>query len=383
MSPTLWRLRTWSRRSWGSDALRLPGTTSEFIKADRGVRAANYAVGMAVGERAAAPALADPAAAAKRAATRVERVSAGLEELDRWLSDQVRGGLAGFERTGYSHVDHMAARMVDAQAPGVASLLRSIPAELTGVGWPERVLIQLASLHLLIQAHRRLDLLPPELAATVRSRIGYPMSKSQVLASPGVSDRWLALGMVDTVEFRLETRRVWLYGCATSRWGLWLNFAPPGGYLDATVLPGQALVSKMHFYPGSGQYRALIGEHDEVGHDQLGPEDDVAAESLAEVQHRFAELLAADPWATRMPAVVEAAPIRGHSRGGSWLLRDSSGSACRLVERYGEPWPLLARSGGESLRIFGEWNGQEFRPLSVLADHRGLPFSTSVLGRDA
>ena len=120
---------------------------------------------MAVGERAAAPAVADPAAAAKRAATRVERVSAGLEELDRWLSDQVRGGLAGFERTGYSHVDHMAARMVDAQAPGVASLLRSIPAELTGVGWPERVLIQLASLHLLIQAHRRLDLLPPELAA--------------------------------------------------------------------------------------------------------------------------------------------------------------------------------------------------------------------------
>jgi hypothetical protein len=338
---------------------------------------------MAVGERAAAPALADPAAAAKRAATRVERVSGGLEELDRWLSDQVRGGLAGFERTGSYHVDHMAARMVDAQAPGVASLLRSIPAELTGVGWPERVLSQLAALHLLIQAHRQLDLLPPDLAATVRSRIGYPVNKGQVLASPGVSDRWLALGMVDTVEFRLETRRVWLYGGATSRWALWLNFAPPGGYLDTSVLPGQVLLSRMHFYPGSGQYRVLIGEHDDVGDDQLGPEDDVATESLAAVQHRFAELLAADPWATRMPAVVEAAPIRGHSGSGSWLLRDSSGSACRLLERYGEPWPLLARSGGEPLRIFGEWNGQEFRPLSVLADHHGLPFSTSVLGRAA
>jgi hypothetical protein len=338
---------------------------------------------MAVGERAGAPALTDPAAAAKRAATRVERVRAGLEELDRWLSDQVRGGLAGFERTGYYHVDHMAARMVDAQAPGVASLLRSIPADLTGVGWPERVLSQLASLHLLIQAHRRLDSLPPDLAATVRSRIGYPLSKSQVLASPGISDRWLALGMVDTVEFRLETRRVWLYGSATSRWALWLNFAPPGGYLDATVLPGQVLVSRMHFYPGSGQYRALIGEHDDVGHDRLGLQDDVVTESLAEVQRRFAELLAADPWATRMPAVIEAAPVRGHSRGGFWLLRDSSGSACRLLERYGEPWPLLARSGGSPLRIFGEWDGQQFRPLSVLADHSGLPFSTSVLGRAA
>ena len=338
---------------------------------------------MAVGKQAEPAVLADPAAAAKRATARVERVSAGLEELDRWLSDQVRGGLAGFERAGYSHVDHMAARMVDAQAPGVASMLRSIPAELTGVGWPERVLNQLASLHLLIQAHRQLDLLPPELAATVRSRIGYPVSKSQVLEGPGVSDRWLALGMVDTVEFRLETRRVWLYGIETSRWAMWLNFAPPGNHLDATVLPGQALVSRIHFYPGSGQYRALIGEHDDAGDDQLGPEDDVATESIAEVQHRFAELLAADPWASRMPAVVDAAPIHGHSEGGSWLLRDGSGLACRVVERYGEPWPLLARSGGEPLRIFGEWNGQEFRPLSVLADHRGLPFSTSVLGRAA
>jgi hypothetical protein len=91
---------------------------------------------MAVGKHAEPAVLADPAAAAKRATVRVERVSAGLEELDRWLSDQVRGGLAGFERTGYYHVDHMAARMVDAQAPGVASLLRSIPADLTGVGWP-------------------------------------------------------------------------------------------------------------------------------------------------------------------------------------------------------------------------------------------------------
>src|SRR5918993_4245245 len=384
MSPRRWPPRTWLRRSSASEARPFSATTYELITGTRLlVRGANYAVGMAVGKREEPAELADPAAAAKRATARVERVSAGLEELDRWLSDQVRGGLAGFERAGYSHVDHMAARMVDAQAPGVASMLRSIPAELSGVGWPERVLSQLASLHLLIRAHRELDSLPADLAATVRSRVGYPVSKSQVLASPGVHDRWLALGMVDTVEFRLETRRVWLYGSATSRWALWLNFAPPGGHLDTTVLPGQALVSRMHFYPGSGQYRALIGEHDDVGHDRFGLEDNVETESLAEVQHRFAELLAADPWATRMPAVVEAAPIRGRLRGEPWHLRDSFGSVCRLLEPYGEPWPLLARSGGERLRIFGEWNGQELRPLSVLADQHGLPFTTSVLGRAA
>jgi hypothetical protein len=246
------------------------------------------------------------------------------------------------------------------------------------------VLSQLASLHLLVRAHRELDSLPADLAATVRSRVGYPVSKSQVLASPGVHDRWLALGMVDTVEFRLETRRVWLYGSTTSRWALWLNFAPPGGYLDATVLPGRTLGSAIHFYPGSGHYRALIGERDDGDDEQLSAKDHIAAsESFADVQQRFAELLAADPWATRMPAVVEAAPIPGRQPGEPWHLRDRFGSACRLLEPHGEPWPLLARSGGEPLRIFGEWNGQELRPLSVLTDEHGLPFTTSVLGRAA
>ena len=58
------------------------------------------------------------------------------------------------------------------------------------------MLDQFGLLHLLAQAHRRLDQLPPDLAATVRSRVGYPVSKDDVLARPGVTDHWLALGVV-------------------------------------------------------------------------------------------------------------------------------------------------------------------------------------------
>jgi hypothetical protein len=98
-------------------------------------------------------------------------VAAGLDELDQWLCDQVRGGIAGLDRAGYGHFDAVAARMVDAQAPGIAGMLRSIPVEFARVGWPSRVLEQLGALHLLIQAHRRLDELPADLTATVRARI--------------------------------------------------------------------------------------------------------------------------------------------------------------------------------------------------------------------
>ena len=65
----------------------------------------------------------------------------------------------------------------------------------------------------------------------MRSRIGYPVAKDEVLARPAVTDHWLALGMVETVEYRLETRRVWLYGAETGRWAVLLSFAPIGGFL--------------------------------------------------------------------------------------------------------------------------------------------------------
>lgn len=318
--------------------------------------------------------VADPAAAAKRAADRAERVAAGFDELDQWLRDQVRGGLAGLERAGYAHFEAIAARMVDAQATGPASMLRAIPTEFGEAGWPERVLERLAALHLLVEAHRRLDRLPVPLADTVRARVGYPISKADVLARPGQADQWFAAGMIDTVEFRLETRRVWLYGHQTGRWAQLLSFAPPGGDLDSTVTAGQRVDATVHFYPGSGQLRALVGSRKP---DVPGAFSAPPAESFAALRERFARLLADDPWASRMPGVLRVAPVRPEQPGGRWLLREESGQCCAAIELGADPWPLLARSGGDPIPVFGEWTGSGFRPLSLLPDGR-CGFSTAV-----
>ena len=320
--------------------------------------------------------LADPAAATKRAAARAERVARGLDELDQWLCDQMRGGIAGLDRAGYAHFDTMAARMIDAQAPGLAGMLRSIPAEFASAGWPSRVLEQLGALHLLIQAHRRLDDLPSDLAATVRARIGYSVSKSEVLATPGLVDHWFAIGMVDTIEYRLDTRRVWLYGAASGRWAVIMSFAPPGGLLDDTVMAGHRLQARLHFYPGSGQFRALVGDQTSASAGPTMPH----AESFAEVRARFGQLAAADPWAARMPAVVKAVPIPARGR---WRLRAASGECCDVLDLSDEPWPMLARSCGDPIEVFGEWGFRGFRPLSLAGTDASQPISSAVVAQAA
>lgn len=314
-----------------------------------------------------------------RQAARAERVAAGLDELDQWLRDQVRTGIADLGRGGYQPLDRMAARMIDAQAPGVAGLLRALPGELAGDGWPGRLLEQLGALHLLVTAHRRIDELPPDLAATVRSRVGYPVRKADVLAGPPVTDRWYAVGAVDSLDYRLVTRRVWLYGATTRRWALLLSFAPPGGFLDDSVRAGRRLHAALHFYPGSGQYRALVGERWDLVEPPARPEP----AAYADQTERFADLLAADPWATRMPAVVAAAAIPPDRPSGRWRLREAGGAYRDLVELPGEPWPLFARSLGEPVTVFGEWGPTGLWPLGFAPPEADRPFSAVVTAQAA
>jgi hypothetical protein len=57
----------------------------------------------------------DPAARAKRIQARERKVDAGLADLDRWLRDLVRRGLAAAKSEGYAFWDQAGARLVDAQ----------------------------------------------------------------------------------------------------------------------------------------------------------------------------------------------------------------------------------------------------------------------------
>lgn len=342
----------------------------------------------AAGARGSGDGPVDPEAAARRAEARREKVAGGLTELQLWLGDQVRTGLAALPRAGYGHFDAIAARMVDAQAPAVAAGLRALPSDLVTADWPTRALHALGGLHLLARAHEQLDDLPDELAATVRSRVGYPVSKDAVRGRPAVLDTWWALAAVDTVEYQLTTRRVWLRGLDSGRWALWLTVAPPGRDLDLSIRPGRTYACAAHFYPGSGQHRALI-EPPLPDSDEPPVSDRTTAavaatrswggDDLATVGAQLAELLAADPWATRLPVVVAGVPVPPTS-GGSWRLRDAAGRSVALTDGDGEPWPLVAQAGGEPLQVMGEYDGRRLLPLAVLPDARGRRYSTALHG---
>ena len=300
----------------------------------------------------------------KAALRRAGRVSAGLEELDRWLADQVRGGLAGASSLGLAHWDTMGARLVDAQAPGAARLVRNLAGY---VGDPERLLTEMGLLRLLAAGFARLDSLPPELAAIVRLRVGMPASAEEVLAGPAVRDRWQILGVRDEPENDLLVRRVWLRGADSGRAALVLSFAAPGQVFVTDLVPGTQLDADLHFYPE--RLRVLISRR----HAPAAPITRVAgARPVAGALREYAEALAADPWLERWPMVLSGvlpAPIADGGARERWCLAED-GQGVPLDRAVGAPWRLVAAAAGRPVTVAGEWTATGFRPLSVWTGDR-------------
>jgi SWIM zinc finger len=310
--------------------------------------------------------VADPVAAQARVARRTERVASGVAELQTWLDDRVRRGLGGFEQQGWSELNRLASRMVDAQAPGLANALRRAAATIgRGPDWPGRLLEDLAMIHLTAQAHDRLDELPAPLAETVRSRLGWTVETVRVQETgERVDDRWLVLGRVIEMDERLTTRRLWLRGLTTGRTALLLTFAPWGRNLDAApAAPGELVAGTAAFYPGAGNVRALLIPS------SGRPAEEPAGAGVAEALGLYAQALAVDPWLERWPLVVKA--VRPARNGDGWALVEDGGDALE-VSPYTDPWPLLALSAGEPVLVAGEWGRAGFLPMTCWHDGRAV-----------
>jgi hypothetical protein len=342
------------------DANDPPAFVTEWLSA----RAARSAA-----PRQAGPA--DPAAAQKRVQQRAERVAAGMAELRRWLDDQVQQGLAGAQQQGHQPYDTMAARLVDAQAPTVASAIRRL-ANVAGIGphWADRLLGGLALIRLLVAGHERLDTLPPALAATVRSRIGFPVAQEDVLAGPPVRDRWQVLGQVDSDDGAIATRRTWLLGATTRRFALILSFAAPGQSLVADLLPGTVLDAALCFYPGAAPLRALVQERFGAPGPLTAP---AGATGLGTALAGWAATVAAEPWRTDAPML-----LAGVVPSTDGFLVDAAGESLPLAPGHREPWWLLAAAGGAPATVAAEWTPAGLRPLAAWAGGRHVPAAAPV-----
>jgi hypothetical protein len=316
-------------------------------------------------ETAAAKVAADPAAAAASAAKREEgrwkRIEAGTTELSRWIADQFRRGLASFGDEQRRDARAMAARMVDAQAPGLSVLLLDAIEALNG--GPDRQHEAIEQFGLLQLAHegvmRRATLSPARLA-DVRTALGWVFDKDDVAAlGEAVADRWRVLGQCQFErDDRLHERRVWLRGLDTGRDALLLDYAYGGRGWEGAWTSGATYATTLRYFPGSAPLRALAATAQAVAVDTVNDADVDRAVDAA--SHAFA----ANPWLPCVPLVLAGSTPARHDD--AWRLHTGAGDV-RLAIGDASAWSLLAFGGGQPLSVMGEWDGRRLRPLAAWA----------------
>lgn len=315
---------------------------------------------------------ADPEAARRRAERRAARITGGALELEQRLTDLLRGGLAAAEQSGYGLWEETAARMVDAQAPGLAARVRELGAiPGSGAGWPVRLLEESALLHLLDRGWLGIDRLPAPLATMVRTRVGLPSPAD----GPPVKDHWLVLAQYDTSDGKITTRRIWLYGRESGRTALVLGFGAAGRSPQPALPVGLVIEAELTPHAGAGQLRADLSE--EVGIPESGGTPPPGGTTTAAVE-AYGSALREDPWLETWPVTLtDVIPVPagddgdGYGDGDGWQLADADGQSALPIAptapaRHGL-WKLVAVSGGGPVTVFGECGHRGFTPLAVWA----------------
>lgn len=302
----------------------------------------------------------DTKAQAKRIEARKAKVEAGVEEIELWMKDFIRNGLITAPDKSPKFWQSAASRMVDAQAPGLASMVRSLgEINYFGDNWQSLALQQLTKLYLAVQGFKRMDTLPEPLQADIRSQIGWTLKAEELKTNTGIHDHWLVLGRQTEQEGDITVQRNWLYGVNSRQFALILNFAYRTQTVDLSLVPGTAMEGELVFYPGSLPLRALLKERVRTVE---FPEVPGLADWQA-VAHAYATHCSASPWLYQWPLIVENITLLPLEK--QWILQDSGNRMAQLDKKFDKLWKLLAYGGGHPLTMSFVRENDCFLPLGL------------------
>ena len=305
---------------------------------------------------------ADPVAQARRLADRLALMDAGISDFARWLTDLARTGLAAARNQPYSWWDGVAARLVDAQLPGLAEQVRAMGSDVHArADWADHLLFHAGRWWAQTKAWGMRDELTPREVADLRTAVGWARASAEVLASEALPGPWLVLGACRSDEGRLQQQRTWLRG-PDGTVVVVLDFAAQGQALATPQLAGAELDATLVQYPGSAPQRGMF----------TGPPVPRGLArslgdgcSIAQALDMESPAVSLSPWQDRHPVLLAGVRFCLGDRG--WL-RDPAGDALPLVDAPLES--LLALTGGHPVDVFGELEDGRVRPLSVVVGQR-------------
>lgn len=307
----------------------------------------------------------DEAAQAKRQQARENKVAAGIDELLFWLKDIVRNGILIMPEKTTAFFDGMARRMVDAQAPGLAAMVRDLGSTpFFKEGWQSNFMDEVIRIYLVASGYKNISSINTALQQDIKAAIGFTQSAEELKAQAGTTDTWLVLGKQNIEEDSIIVERNWLYGIYSKQYALILQFIVRGQAQQVLITPGSFLQAELVFYPSATPLRAIIKQ-------QTGTTTTLKTAGFSnwqQVAEHQCVVNSLQPFGNERPYIVEQlTPVQHEDR---WCLHDAQNEWMPVSEKFSNIWKLLALSGGDPLDIAVVGKEKSYEPLGVW--HNGI-----------
>lgn len=289
----------------------------------------------------------DEVAQAKRQAVRHQKILNGIDDLQVWMKDLLRNGLLNVPERVHALFENIARRMVDAQATGLAGRLRGIQEiDYYAEEWKYELTDKLSKIYLVSEGYKNLEKLSPDWQAEIRTQIGYPQPKEEVLAYNPIADRWMVLHKRSRKINELNTEMFWLYGMNTGRFALYLNFMTPGTLPEQNLLPGSIYEGELCFYQGVCGLRALFKSSALSAERCLPP----FYTDLSSAFAKYRDTVRQNPLAEEVPVLVDN--LKLVVAGKRFWVRDATGRGIPVKINETMRIDILAITGGKPFAAF-------------------------------
>ncbi len=305
----------------------------------------------------------------KTQANRLASVKEAADELELWLKDLVRIGLLELPAKKKSDFDRVAARMVDAKAPGLGGWVKTLGKISfdNQQDWQDEALMVISKLFLLVRAIKNFDSHSPVWQQTLRTLSGWSQSPKELITDPEaetVKDHWLVAGQEEeTTEDEITIQRNWLIGINSGRQGLILNFGTKFSALENNVLPGTVIEGELAYFPSIWPQRAAFKIQRNVN--SVVPVVPASFANWSAIHRYKVSQLAIHPWLNDIVVTLNDARVVRDKH--SWIICDRDKCFTSLPTSFDASKVMrwLAISGNRKLPMTIVLRNKVAMPLGV------------------
>ncbi len=298
------------------------------------------------------------AAQKKRAQETEAAIHGAMDDLETWITDQLRTGLGALLNDLPVRCRAIAARMVDGKAGALAGRIDEIPGRVLALPGEERLdglIAQLSKLVILVRAFRA-DPKSPDL----RRAIATSETREAVLADPDalrVNSRWEVAGeRITTRRDDMISQATWLLNLMGDgpRFALLLDYFPVSvGRRSGAFASGDQFEAELVFYPGRAPLRALIDQRSTCARQDWPAANPIP---LADAAH----FETAQPWAEIAPVLLPAGRVALTDKGRAWWQAADGGLTLPMDQAPPDALTGMALNQATAL-----WDGARLSVLSA------------------